>query len=185
MDFIIAHPFVSGLCCGLIVALAAVIEGRLRSRGIHKELELLKKHLYTQMEINIKGAGAMKDELEDLRKQNENLRITVSSLKDKPGRPEIRVLHIYDKAVRLMNERAPGFAPAWESCIKEAEGEVIKTETGLLPFIKKVFRPSLMQPVATGYSAHIAERGDENGKSSGDGNIAGESYSGSKDKDNI
>ena len=38
MDFIIAHPFVSGLCCGLIVALAAVIEGRLRSHGIRKEL---------------------------------------------------------------------------------------------------------------------------------------------------
>ena len=185
MDFIIAHPFVSGLCCGLIVALAAVIEGRLRSHEIHKELELLKKHLYTQMEINIKGTGAIKDELEDLRKQNENLRITVSSLKDKPGRSEVRVLHIYDKAVHLMNERAPGFAPAWESCVKEAESEVIKTETGFLPFIKKVFRPSLMQPVATGYLTHTVEKGYENSRSGGDGNIAGEGCSNSKDNDNV
>ena len=183
MDFIIGHPFVLGLCCGLIAALAAIIEGRLRSRVIRKELELLKKHLHTQMEINIKGVSVMKEELEDLRKQNENLRITVSSLKDKPGRSEVRVLHIYDKAVHLMNERAPGFAPAWESCVKEAESEVIKTETGLLPFIKKVFRPSLMQPASTVYSAHVVEKEYENGRSAGDRSIAGENYSGSKDKE--
>lgn len=183
MDFIIDHPFVFGLCCGLIVAFAAVIEGRLRSYGIRKELEILKKHLHTQMDISIKGTSAIKDELEDLRKQNENLRITVSSLKDKPGRSEVRVLQIYDKAVHLMNERAPGFAPAWESCVKEAESEVVKTETGLLPFIKKVFRPSLMQPVSTVYPAQIVEREYENDRSGGDRNITGESYSGPKDKE--
>ena len=184
MDFLMAHPFVLGLCCGLIVALAAIIEGRLRSRAIHKELELLKKYLHTQMEINIKGTSVMKDELEDLRKQNENLRITVSSLKDKPGRSEVHVLHVYDKAVHLMNERAPGFAPAWENCVKEAENEVIKTETGLLPFIKKVFRPSLMQPPAN-YQTHIAEREYEDGRPGVEVNPAGESCLGSRDKNNI
>ena len=83
-----------------------------------------------------------------------------------------------------MSERAPGYAPAWENCVKEAESEVIKTETGLLPFIKKVFRPSLMQP-STGYQAHIIEREYEDGKSGGEVNPAGGNYLGSRDKNNI
>jgi hypothetical protein len=80
-------------------------------------------------------------ELEQLRKTNENLRITVRSLQNKPGRAEIRQLHVYDKAIHSMLAKAPGFAPTWEMVLKEAEDEIAQTETGIGAFMRKVFVP--------------------------------------------
>ncbi len=42
-----------------------------------------------------------------------------------------------------MYERAPGFASAWESTLKDAQAELDKTATGFLPFIRRLVRPSL------------------------------------------
>jgi hypothetical protein len=140
---LLQHPFVIGLGVGLIVAVVFWISGLMNRRGLVKELATLREHLQRQMEINQKGSDAQKKELEELRKQNENLRVTNSTLKGKPGRAEIQTLTVYDKALHIMNGRAPGFGPAWESAVKEAEMEVAQADSGIMPMLRKVFRPSL------------------------------------------
>ena len=79
--------------------------------------------------------------MEYIKKLNENLRITVHTLSQKPGRKEIKQLHLYQKAIDLMMQRTPGFAPAWQNTLKEAEEEIRKTEQGLIPFLKRLTTP--------------------------------------------
>jgi len=142
----LTHPFTIGLGIGLVVAVIVYFRGIMQRRSVVKGNQTLREHLQTQMEINAKGNESMRKELEDIRKQNENLRISNANLKHKASRAELRTLVLYDKAIHLMYARAPGFAPAWESVLKEAEAEMEQTETGVLPFIRKVFRPSLANP---------------------------------------
>ena len=145
-----SQPIVIGLCIGLVITLLVWIRGCLKAREIkldraarldtvNAEVEHLRKHLHTQMEISTKGNESLKQELEALKETNQNLKDTISALKDKPGRDVIRTLHVYNKALSMMNTRAPGFSPAWESSLKDAEAEVKKEESGIIGWIKKPF----------------------------------------------
>ncbi len=165
MEDILKHPFVVGLAVGLVGAIIVWINGWLSRRGLAKEVSTLREHLQRQMEITQKGSESQKKELEDLRKQNENLRVTNAALKQKPGRAEIQTLTVYDKALHIMNGRAPGFGPAWEGAIKEAEAEVSQADSGIMPMLRKVFRPSL----ANGGSSGAIE---ESSNSSGEKNTS-------------
>jgi hypothetical protein len=139
--FLTGHPFFSGLLLGLAMAVFVWVRGVLRQSGLKSEIEQLKESLYTKMQIETKGHVARENELEELKRQNGNLRITVGSLGQKPGRAEIRQLHVYDRAVHAMLARAPGFAASWEMVLKEAEEEVRLSETGLSAFVRRVFLP--------------------------------------------
>ncbi len=141
----LTQPFTIGLGIGLILAAVIWIQSWLKRRDLIKDITRLKDHLHTQMEISAKGNDSTKSELETVKKQTENLRITVATLKAKPGRAELRTLHVYDKVIHMMYEKAPGFASAWESMLKEADQEIQQTDTGFLPLMRKVFRPSLPQ----------------------------------------
>ena len=134
---ILKHPFVVGLAVGLVGAIVVWISGWMSRRGLANEVKTLREHLQRQMEITQKGNDSQKKELEDLRKQNENLRVTNASLKQKPGRAEVQTLTVYDKALHIMNGRAPGFGPAWEGAIKEAEAEVSQADSGIMPMLRK------------------------------------------------
>lgn len=146
VDFFQSHPFLLGLAVGFIAVLFVWARGLLRCRGLNREMARLKDNLYTKMQIDAKGHMTRESELEQLRKANENLRITVRSLQNKPGRAEIRQLHVYDKAIHSMLARAPGFAPTWEMVVKEAEDEIARTETGIAAFMRKVFIPRNQMP---------------------------------------
>lgn len=135
--------FLIGIGIGLILVLITWINGFFRRRSVVKETQRLREQLHRQMEINEKGNTSIRRELDTLRQANENLRVSVATLKSKPGRAELQTLHVYDKAIHSMFERAPGFAPAWEGVLKDAQEEVEKTESGLKPLLRKVFRPSL------------------------------------------
>ncbi len=137
------NTFLLGLAIGLGVAGYAWVNALMRRRGLRKDNEGLKQQLHRQMTIYDKGTEKTLADLEELRKENENLRITVGTLKAKPGRAELHTLHVYDKAIRLMHQKAPGFAPAWEGVISEAEAELEQTDTGLVALVRKAFRPSL------------------------------------------
>jgi len=143
---LLQEPFVWGLIIGIAVAIFLWIRGIIKQAGQKKEIKKLKGSLYTKMEIDAKGHKTREDELEKLRKQNENLRITVKSLQQKPNRAEIRQLHVFDKAIHAMLARAPGFAATWEMVLKESEDEIEKSETGITAFMRKVFVPQRKLP---------------------------------------
>jgi len=145
-----SQPIVIGLSLGLTVALIVFIRGTYKrialksqadakQRELRAEIENLRKHLHTQMEITSKGNEAVQQEVIELKKINNNLSLTIGALKQKPGRSEIRTLHLYEKAIRIMNSRAPGFGPVWESAIVDAEAELKKEESGILGWIRKPF----------------------------------------------
>jgi len=130
---------------GLAVALASYVwfKGLMERRGLRREMTALKEQLHRQMTIVDKGNQKTLAELEELKKLNENLRTTVTTLKAKPGRAELQTLQVYDQALRLMQKRAPGFAPAWEDALAEAQREADQADTGIIAMVRKAFRPAL------------------------------------------
>ena len=139
----------------LIIVAAAVgyfisyIRAGFSIRRHKKELEEYKEHLERQMRLTSEGSRNLEQELSSLKNDNENLRISVQTLGQKPGRAEIRLLNIYDGALRKMMLKAPGFSSAWEVSLQEAEREYEENEKGLKSIIKKVFGPSLTQHIET------------------------------------
>lgn len=119
------------------------IKSRFEVGAYKKELKEYKEHLNRQMKITNEGSKNLEDELAQLKKENENLRVSLQTLSQKPGRAEVRLLNIYDGALRKMMMRAPGFASAWEMSLQEAEHEYQENEKGFKSIVKKVFGPSL------------------------------------------
>lgn len=118
------------------------IKSLFTARKHKKELVDYKNHLERQMKITDAGNTKLAQELEKLKQENENLRISVQTLNQKPGRAEIRLLNIYDSALRKMMAQAPGFSSAWEHSLQEAEREYEANETGLKSIVSKVFGSS-------------------------------------------
>ena len=118
------------------------LKSLLTIRKHKKELNDYKNHLERQMKITDAGNATLVKELETLKKENENLRISVKTLGQKPGRAELRLLNIYDSALRKMMSQAPGFSSAWEISLQEAEREYEANETGLKSIVSKVFGSS-------------------------------------------
>lgn len=152
MDFLkefFSQPFVLGLIVGLLptaLAWKSALSARLlakKERQKHeKEIGELKGHLQTQLKINSSGNDSLHKELEQLRSQNEILRINLAAAQQKPGRAEMRHLQITETAVRTMREQAPGFAPAWEKAMRDAEQIAEQQDNGLVKIMRRMI-PSL------------------------------------------
>ena len=119
------------------------IKSRFEVRRYKKEIKGFQEHLNRQMKISAEGAKSLELDLEKLKKDNENLRVSVNTLGQKPGRAEIRLLNIYDGALRKMTLTAPGFASAWEASLQDSEREYEENEKGLKSIVRKIFSPSL------------------------------------------
>ena len=119
------------------------IKGFFVSRKHKKELEEYRGHIERQMKITQDGTLKLTEENEKLKKENENLRISVKTLGQKPGRSELRLLNIYDTALRKMMLKAPGFAQGWEMSMQEAEKEYEENEVGIKSVMKRVFSPGI------------------------------------------
>jgi uncharacterized membrane-anchored protein YhcB (DUF1043 family) len=142
---ILSHPFTIGLALGLLIAAFIWKSGLTARRTLRRDLARLDKelgelqgHLNTQLKINASGNEKLQTELDQLRQQNENLRVNLAQFQQKPGRAEIRQLHILEAAARRMRERAPGFAPAWEQALREAEDETQHAESGFRRLVRRV-----------------------------------------------
>lgn len=133
--------FAWGFGLGLVLLLVTWISSLGKHGEMRREVRRLREHLHTQMDITSKGNATMRAELESLKTQNENLRVAVKDWQQKPGRAELRMLSVYDRAVRIMNQKAPGFAPAWESALRESENEVESSENGMSAMLRRAFRP--------------------------------------------
>jgi hypothetical protein len=114
----------------------------LRRHELSKEVDRLRAHLHTKLEIDSADNERRKSEMNRLKQERDNLRITVQSLNQKPGRKEIRQHYIYQTALDIMFEKAPGFAPAWQVTLKEAENLFEKSESGVVPLLKRLMPSS-------------------------------------------
>ncbi len=135
---VIGNPFTKGLIVGLVFCIIIYVRGFLRRLELTKEVSRLRNHLHTKLEIDSTENERRKNELERLKQERDNLRITVQSLNQKPGRKEIRQYFIYQTAIDIMFEKAPGFAPAWQITLKEAENLFEKSERGVVPLLKRL-----------------------------------------------
>jgi hypothetical protein len=139
---ILANPFAKGLAIGLAICIVIYLRGLLRRRELSKEVDRLRSHLHTKLEIDSADNERRKSELTRLKQERDNLRITVQSLNQKPGRKEIRQYYIYQTALDIMFEKAPGFAPAWQVTLKEAEKLFEQSESGVVPLLKRLMPSS-------------------------------------------
>ncbi|BCX48900.1 hypothetical protein HAHE_28080 [Haloferula helveola] len=162
---IIKMPFVWGLAIGLtlmVLTWKAGLSNKMRLsrdvRRLENELRELQSHLNTQLKINAQGNQSLQDELDRLREHNENLRVSLATAQSKPGRAEIRQYQVMEAAVRQMREQAPGFAPAWEKAVRQAETEIEAGENGLRKLVRKVI-PGIGMGSATGNGS--AEKTEE------------------------
>jgi chromosome segregation ATPase len=142
---LLKHPFTWGLLLGLLIAAFTWKAGFTAQRHSVRELKRMENemrdlqgHLNTQLKINATGNEALSNELETLRQQNETLRVNISTLQQKPGRAEQRLLQVHETAVRLMREQAPGFAPAWEKALRQAEADLEAADSGLKKLVRRV-----------------------------------------------
>ena len=148
LSTIISNPFAKGLALGILFVIIIYVRGFLRRRELTQEIARLRTHLHTKLEIDSKENERRKQEIEILKQERDNLRITVQSLNQKPGRKEIRQYYIYQTALDLMFEKAPGFAPAWQITLKEAENLFEKSERGVVPLLKRLMPTSPDKQVA-------------------------------------
>lgn len=131
-----------GLCGGLVVAVVIFIVMSIRMRALKaacdKESARLKQMLTDRMELESEGLGKLKKENEELKKANENLRISIQTYAQKPGRKELQRLTVYQTAVDRLILNSPGFGAAWQAALKESEAEFEKTYVGVQAFIRKM-----------------------------------------------
>lgn len=153
------QPFLIGLGVGLLLTLFIYVRERMKISATNKKIEELKKHLQNKLEIEAEATENRRLEIERLKKENENLRVTNQALSQKPGRREVINLHIYQRAVALMTESAHGFAPMWQKALKEAEQEIEKTEQGKSSFIRKIIPPQFFSD--SSYESKKLKPGDE------------------------
>jgi MFS superfamily sulfate permease-like transporter len=140
MDTFSFSSLLIGLGIGILLCIIFWIQGRIKTaqkiKSYVEENAQLKNHLNTQMNITAKGNEAVQQDLLERQRTIDNLKSTISALKEKPGRDKLRVLYVYDKAIHIMFEKHPGFATMWAGVLKEAETEIEKSETGVFPVLQ-------------------------------------------------
>ena len=146
---ILSQPFIWGLGLGLLIAgflwksgwtARSVLKAEVKR--LDESQRELQSHLNTHLKISATGNDQLQRELQTLKEQNENLRVNLQGLQQKPGRPEIRQWQIMEFAVARMREQAPGFAPAWEQAMRAATADLEASESGFTKLLRKVLPSS-------------------------------------------
>ncbi len=127
-----------GVVLAIVMALAGSINTHKKIKALKAEREKLKQMIADRMDIESEGLNKLKKENEELKKQAENLRMTVNTYSQKPGRKEVARLQVYQLAVNRLTLNSPGFGAAWQAALKESEDEFQKTYIGVQPFLKKI-----------------------------------------------
>lgn len=142
---LIKEPFIWGFLLGLLLTFFVWKSGFSARRTLKKEIiriqhesKDLQNHLNTHLKVQAEGSGNLQTKLDSMRDQNETLRVNIANLQQKPGKSELRHLHIVENAVGIMREQAPGFAQAWEKALRQAESDHADAEGGLKRLVRKV-----------------------------------------------
>jgi hypothetical protein len=123
---VVKSPFVWGLALGLLF-FGISLWGHL---GTKREFRRYRKHLSDKLDLDAAQLEGLKRDRESLARENENLRLRLGMLAEKPDQKILRDLEILTRAEKRMILRAPGFAPAWESAKAESADEVALEEAG-------------------------------------------------------
>jgi hypothetical protein len=129
MDFLNDH-FFWGLGVGFFLGLIGIVLTILRLWEARREATRLRRHLADKLELEADATNRLKADLSNLKSQNENLRMTVSSLSQTPDRKQQRDLEVYARAERYMVSQSPGFPAVWEQAKRVAVGELETEEQG-------------------------------------------------------
>src|SRR6516225_3032478 len=144
MHFLDNH-FYWGLSIGVGLGLIVIVYGLLRLFATKGEVKRLKRHLADKLELEADATGRLRQDLQELKQQNENLRIKVANLNQFPDKRLQRELEIYARAERFMVSNAPGFPAVWEEAKRSAVNGLEQEENGKsLP--KRVFNALLNRP---------------------------------------
>jgi len=132
---LVRHPFVWGLAVGLFFAALSAWSHFKTNR----EFSRFRRHLSDKLELEAKQYETVKKEKEVLTKENENLRVQVATMNEKPDQKVLREVEILARAEKQLMVSAPGFSAAWETAKTQAVEEMQAEEQGKsLP--KRIFR---------------------------------------------
>jgi hypothetical protein len=144
MDFL-NHHFYLGLCVGAVLGLIVIAFALMRLWDTKSEVKRLKRHLSDKLELESEATNRLRHDLQELKQQNENLRIKVANLNQIPDKRLHRELEIYARAERFMVSSSPGFPAVWEEAKRSAMNGLEQEETGK-SFPKRVFNALLNRP---------------------------------------
>ena len=119
-----------GLGVGLLLGLIGIVLALLRLWETRREVGRLRRHLADKMELEADATNRLKADLQNLKSQNENLRMKVATLSQVPDRKQQRDLEVYARAERYMVSQSPGFPAVWEQAKQTAVGELETEEQG-------------------------------------------------------
>jgi hypothetical protein len=155
MDFL-NHHFYLGLGIGVVLGLMGIAFALLRLWDTKGEVKRLKRHLADKLELEAEATNRLRLDLQELKQQNENLRIKVANLNQYPDRRLQRELEIYARAERFMVSSSPGFPAVWEEAKRSAVTGLEEEETGKsLP--KRVFNALLNRPSSKSSNSEHAD----------------------------
>jgi hypothetical protein len=141
MDFV-NHHFYLGLGIGVALGLIGIAFAVVRLWDTKGEVKRLKRHLSDKMELEAESTNRLRQDLQEFKQQNENLRIKVANLNQIPDKRLQRELEIYARAERFMVSSSPGFPAVWEEAKRNAMVGLEQEENGKsLP--KRVFNALL------------------------------------------
>ncbi|MCF6312799.1 MAG: hypothetical protein L3J39_10140 [Verrucomicrobiales bacterium] len=132
---IFSSPFFWGFALGMVF-LALSLWGHFKTK---MELKRLRRNLSDKVEIEAQHLGELKKEKEQLKEENENLRIKVKGSGENSVQTLERELEIFSRAEKSMYVTAPGFSAAWENAKNTALQDIELEEEGKsIP--RKLFR---------------------------------------------
>lgn len=132
------HTFGYGFLLGCVFLVLAMW-GHWKTK---REFSRYRRHLSDKLELDSRNVQELNKERTRLAQENENLRVQVARLNEKPENKLQREVEILARAEKQMMINAPGFAPAWEMA-KSAAMASIETEERGLSFPQKIFRKLL------------------------------------------
>jgi hypothetical protein len=129
MDFANDH-FFWGLGVGILLGVIGIVLAIIRLWDARREVGRLRRHLSDKLELEADATNRLKADLQNMRSQNENLRMKVATLSQVPDRKQQRDLEVYARAERYMVSQSPGFPAVWEQAKRAAVGELETEEQG-------------------------------------------------------
>lgn len=160
-DYLLS-PFALGFYVGCGLLLIALYH----HTKLKFEHSRYRRMLSDKLEIEASTMSKMKQEVDALKKENENLRVKVQTQNESPDNKLGRDLEVFARAERKMMVAAPGFAGSWEQAKQAAFQELAEEEAGKAT-PKRFFQRFFGGNAASGETIKALPASEEPAKSEG------------------